>query len=162
MSTVLEARVGISEAILVGLAAESGPTEGLESRSVEVAPRYLDLLRDIRAQFENLDLEGISERKLLYFTLGLLQMQDLTKDLSATLRQMTDSGRTKTAEQQNQVGNYLHQLEGDLEWLDGKIETLSLALDPDFVSEMNRRIAGAPAPSIETAEWKRELAGLCD
>jgi hypothetical protein len=162
MSTVLDARVGISEAILVGLAVESGPAESLESRSVEVAPKYLDLLRETREHFEKLNLAGVSERKLFYFTSGLLQMQDLTEELSATLRQMIDSGRAELAGQRPGVETYLHRLDGELDWLEEKIETFSLALDRDFVSEMNRRIETAPVSSSNTADWKRDLASLCD
>jgi hypothetical protein len=162
MSTVLDARVGISEAILVGLTVESGPAEDLEPRSVEIAPKYLDLLRETREDFEKLDLAGVSERKLFYFTSGLLQMQDLTEELSATLRRTIDSGRAEIAGQRSRVETYLRRLEEELHWLEEKIETFSPALDRDFVSEMNRRIETAPASSSKTADWKRDLASLCD
>jgi hypothetical protein len=162
MSTVQEARVGISEAILVGLGLESGPREGLESRSVEVAPRYIDFLRDTRSLFGKLDLEEISERKLLHLTTSLLQMQDLAKDLNSTLLEMLESGRADIAGQHSLIQRYTEEIAKEMDWFEEKIETLTLALDHTFVVEMNRRIESAPNPSVGTPEWKRELAGLCD
>lgn len=162
MATVAQAQLGISEAIQIGLRLEAGPRESLESRSVEIAPRYIELMQETRLLFEKLDLEGVSERKLLQLTANLLQMQDSIQDLDSVLRTMIESGRAAIAGQESPVERFLKQTATELDWLEEKIETLTLALDREFIVEMNRRIESAPNPSAGTPEWKRELASLCD
>lgn len=162
MATVAQAQLGISEAILMGLRLESGPIESLESRSVETAPRYLELMQDTRTIFGRLDLEGVSERKLLQLTANLLQMQDSIKDLDSVLRIMMESGRAGIAGQDLLVQQFLGQTAKELDWLEEKAETLVLALDKEFVIEMDRRIQNSSPVKAGTVDWKRDLASLCD
>jgi hypothetical protein len=162
MATVAQAQLGISEAIQIGLRLEDGPVESLESRSVETAPRYIELMRGTRLLFENLDLEGVSERKLLQLTANLLQAQDSIKDLDSVLRTMKETGRARLAGQESLVQQFLDQTAKELDWLEDKIETLALALDSDFVAEMNRRISSSPTASAGNPDWKRDLASICD
>jgi hypothetical protein len=162
MDSILQERSGISPALLMGLFVESGPVDQVESRSVEVAPKYIELLRATRAHFERIDPAELSERKLLFLTASLLQMQDFANDLDSNLRAMLDSGRAEIAGQQFLVQSYIHLLSDELDWLDNKIETLSMALDQDFMRELNRRIGLAPKTPIGNPDWKQELASLCD
>ena len=162
MATVAQAQLGISEAILLGLRLEAGPVESLESRSVETAPKYIELMRETRILFEKLDLGGVSERKLLQLTANLLQAQDSIKDLDSVLRTMMESGRASLAGQESLVERLLEQTAKELDWLEDKIETLILALDSDFVTEMNRRIRNSPTVPVGNPDWKRDLASLCD
>lgn len=162
MATVAQAQLGISEAILMGLRLEAGPVESLESRSVETAPKYIELMRETRILLEKLDLEGVSERKLLQLTANLLQAQDSIKDLDSVLRTMMETGRARLAGQNSLVERFLEQTARELDWLEDKIETLILALDSDFVTEMNRRIRNSPTAPVGNPDWKRDLASLCD
>lgn len=162
MATVAQAQLGISEAIQIGLRLEAGPHESLESRSVETAPRYIELMQETRLLFEKLDLEGVSERKLLQLTANLLQMRDSIQDLDSVLHTMIESGRAAIAGQESLVERFLKQTATELDWLEEKIETLSLALDDDFIVEMNRRIQNSPAAPVGDPDWKRDLASLCD
>jgi hypothetical protein len=160
MATVAQAQLEISEAIQMGLRLETGPQESLESRSVEIAPQYIELMRQTRILFEKLDLEGISERKLLHLTSNLLQMQDSIKDLDAALRSMLESGRAEFSGQKALVERLIEQTAHELDWLEDKIETFTLALDNDFIAEMNRRIELAPSPATGNPDWKQYLASI--
>ena len=99
---------------------------------------------------------------MLHLISSMYQVQDLALDLRNSLGQMLESGRAEITGQQSLVQSCLQQLEDELNWIDDKTETLSLALDPEFVNEMNRRISAVPTTPVKTPEWKRELAGLCD
>jgi hypothetical protein len=162
MATVAQAQLGISEAIQLGLWLETGPVESLESRTVETAPRDLSIMRGTRELFDGLDLTGISERTLLQLTANLLQMQDSVGDVATVLRVMVESGRAEAGGQLNVVERLLNQAAEELDWLEDKIETLTLSADKGFMSELNRRLESAPAPSRGASDWKQELTSLCD
>jgi hypothetical protein len=162
MATLAQAQLGISEAISMGLRLETGPLESLESRTVETAPKYLALMRETRSLFGQLNLEEVSERKLLLLTANLLQMQDSIKDVDSVLRGMVESGRAGIAGQKSQVERLLEQTAKELDWLEDETGTLSLSLDSEFLAEMTRRIQTFPKEAVGNPEWKRDLATLCD
>jgi len=146
----------------MGLRLEAGPVESLESRTVETAPKYLALMRETRALFESLDMEGVSERKLLHLAANFLQMQDSIKDVESVLRAMIESGRAEIAGQRSLVEHLLDQIAKELDWLEDETETLTLSLNSEFTSEMTRRIQSSPNPVVGNPNWKRDLASLCD